>query len=280
MLWRCTDHRPAYFEAHRNVSSAIEREKELKGWRCEKRVALIESLNPTWEDFAADWFRAEELTRDPYAPVRLNLIRLGFGHSRPGRTRTWVSSAVVASRANSSSLTPHVVHCSILHSRAGFRDDSFLRSPHCEKQLSQMHPSRRTLAKRTLVKCTLGECSLRNAPCENAPAKCTCEMQLRFGTRPPLLHCRPELLLHCHPELRPKIIRESKLISGVRDLLFACVVENHEVTRCATITSSSTSLSVGRESSTCGMTARQNSLNCHNEAFPVPCSLHSCTLEL
>lgn len=64
-------HRLVYFEAYRYVSSAIEREKELKGWRREKRVALLEALNPTWEDLAADWFTVEELTRDPYAPVKI-----------------------------------------------------------------------------------------------------------------------------------------------------------------------------------------------------------------
>ena len=64
-------HRLVYFEPYRYVTSAIEREKELKGWRREKRAALIESLNPTWEDLAADWFTAEELTRNPYARVKI-----------------------------------------------------------------------------------------------------------------------------------------------------------------------------------------------------------------
>ena len=64
-------HRLVYFESYRYVVGAIEREKELKGWRREKRVALIESLNPTWEDLGADWFTVEELARDPYAPVRI-----------------------------------------------------------------------------------------------------------------------------------------------------------------------------------------------------------------
>jgi putative endonuclease len=63
--------RLVYFESYRYVNSAIEREKELKGWRREKRVALIESINPLWEDLARDWFTAEELKRDPYAPVKI-----------------------------------------------------------------------------------------------------------------------------------------------------------------------------------------------------------------
>ena len=41
--------RLVYFESYKYVNSAIAREKELKGWRREKRVALIESANPTWK---------------------------------------------------------------------------------------------------------------------------------------------------------------------------------------------------------------------------------------
>ena len=36
--------------------SAIPREKQLKGWRREKKIALITAGNPTWEDLAADWY--------------------------------------------------------------------------------------------------------------------------------------------------------------------------------------------------------------------------------
>ena len=34
----------------------IEREKEIKGWRRSKKIALVESLNPTGDDLSADWF--------------------------------------------------------------------------------------------------------------------------------------------------------------------------------------------------------------------------------
>jgi putative endonuclease len=39
-------------EVYRDVHDAISREKELKGWRREKKIALIESENPAWEDFS------------------------------------------------------------------------------------------------------------------------------------------------------------------------------------------------------------------------------------
>ena len=39
-----------------DIESAIAREKEIKGWRRSKKVALIETSNPTWIDLSADWF--------------------------------------------------------------------------------------------------------------------------------------------------------------------------------------------------------------------------------
>ena len=49
-------HRLVYYEAFRDVRRAIARETEIKKWRREKKVAMIEKGNPTWEDLAAGWF--------------------------------------------------------------------------------------------------------------------------------------------------------------------------------------------------------------------------------
>ena len=38
-----------YYEAYDFPQLAINREKELKKWRREKKVRLIESINPKWE---------------------------------------------------------------------------------------------------------------------------------------------------------------------------------------------------------------------------------------
>jgi putative endonuclease len=35
--------------------TAIAREKQMKGWRRGKKVQLIESMNPKWEDLSAGW---------------------------------------------------------------------------------------------------------------------------------------------------------------------------------------------------------------------------------
>ena len=43
-------HKLVYFEQTNDVKSALEREKQLKGWRRSKKNALIESMNPDWKD--------------------------------------------------------------------------------------------------------------------------------------------------------------------------------------------------------------------------------------
>ena len=45
-----------YFESFEDVSEAIEREKQLKGWKREKKIGLIDSLNCKWEDLAEGWY--------------------------------------------------------------------------------------------------------------------------------------------------------------------------------------------------------------------------------
>ena len=39
-----------YFEQTLDVRVALEREKQLKGWRRSKKNALIETMNPEWKD--------------------------------------------------------------------------------------------------------------------------------------------------------------------------------------------------------------------------------------
>ena len=44
-----------YFETTSDVRSAIEREKQMKGWTRAKKNALIESVNPKWNDISQEW---------------------------------------------------------------------------------------------------------------------------------------------------------------------------------------------------------------------------------
>ena len=43
-----------WYDAFPTAMQAIEAEKRSKGWRREKKVALIESINPTWKDLSDD----------------------------------------------------------------------------------------------------------------------------------------------------------------------------------------------------------------------------------
>jgi putative endonuclease len=45
-----------YYEETNDVIAAISREKQIKGWRRDKKIALIESANPEWQDLSEDWF--------------------------------------------------------------------------------------------------------------------------------------------------------------------------------------------------------------------------------
>ncbi|TSA18268.1 MAG: GIY-YIG nuclease family protein [Betaproteobacteria bacterium] len=51
--------RLVYFEPTPDVLSAITREKQLKSWRRNKKIALIESANPTWEDLSSEWYKGD-----------------------------------------------------------------------------------------------------------------------------------------------------------------------------------------------------------------------------
>ena len=51
--YRC--HRLVYYESYQDVQVAIAREKQVKRWRREKKIALIEKLNPRWQDLAENW---------------------------------------------------------------------------------------------------------------------------------------------------------------------------------------------------------------------------------
>ena len=51
--------RLVYWESFDDVANAIDREKQLKHWRREKKEWLIERKNPRWRDLAADWYETE-----------------------------------------------------------------------------------------------------------------------------------------------------------------------------------------------------------------------------
>ena len=48
--------RLVYFESTGDVHEALAREKQLKGWLRQKKLALVETMNPMWQDLSAEWF--------------------------------------------------------------------------------------------------------------------------------------------------------------------------------------------------------------------------------
>ena len=44
-----------YFESFQYVNDAIKREKNLKKWKRQWKINLIEEDNPDWEDLSKDW---------------------------------------------------------------------------------------------------------------------------------------------------------------------------------------------------------------------------------
>ena len=64
-----------YFETFDDVRNAIHREKQLKGWKRQKKIDLIEAQNPQWVDLSRGWYesrtlchpeRSEAESKDPY----------------------------------------------------------------------------------------------------------------------------------------------------------------------------------------------------------------------
>ena len=48
--------RLVYVETLRYAASAINREKQIKRWRREKKLALINKQNPQWKDLSDGWY--------------------------------------------------------------------------------------------------------------------------------------------------------------------------------------------------------------------------------
>mgnify|MGYP001668512131 FL=1 len=44
-----------YYEVSESVESAIAREKQIKSYRRDKKIALINELNSEWKDLSLEW---------------------------------------------------------------------------------------------------------------------------------------------------------------------------------------------------------------------------------
>ena len=52
-------HRLVPIEQTDDIDAAIQREKQIKGWRREKKIALISEMNPGWEDLSEGWVEVD-----------------------------------------------------------------------------------------------------------------------------------------------------------------------------------------------------------------------------
>jgi putative endonuclease len=57
--WR--ECRLVYYESYKSVHAAVAREKQIKRWRREKKVWLIEQMNPNCHDLSDGWY--DDLTK-------------------------------------------------------------------------------------------------------------------------------------------------------------------------------------------------------------------------
>lgn len=53
---RYTILRLVYYEEIEGCEESFERETQIKKWRREKKIKLIESLNPYWKDLSKGWY--------------------------------------------------------------------------------------------------------------------------------------------------------------------------------------------------------------------------------
>ncbi len=48
-------HKLVYFETTTDIESAIAREKQIKAGSRKKKLSLIETINPAWNDLSMEW---------------------------------------------------------------------------------------------------------------------------------------------------------------------------------------------------------------------------------
>lgn len=61
--------RLVWFEHFQYVGNAIAREKQIKNWNREKKLARIHDVNPSWADLSNGWYQRTN-TADPSTPLR------------------------------------------------------------------------------------------------------------------------------------------------------------------------------------------------------------------
>jgi putative endonuclease len=71
--------RLVYFESFEDVRNAIEREKQVKARTRAKRLALVESTNPKWDDLSGEWDKPQDVS--VYAEDRVGRAARSLGYA-------------------------------------------------------------------------------------------------------------------------------------------------------------------------------------------------------
>ena len=83
-------------ERYDDVYKAIGREKQLKGWRREKKLWLIGQFNPGWKDLAAGWYENTGSLGLPSLTLGTALGMTGSEMTRSDRPKRWVRGEPVS----------------------------------------------------------------------------------------------------------------------------------------------------------------------------------------
>jgi putative endonuclease len=65
--------RLVYYEVFDRIEDALAREKQIKGWIRAKKNALVEAMNPEWNDLAAEWYADGPSEGGPSPSARLRM---------------------------------------------------------------------------------------------------------------------------------------------------------------------------------------------------------------
>ncbi len=65
-----------YHETYHDITQAIDREKEIKGWRRSKKNGLVETLKPRWIDLSSTLYQPREVPLRPAADRDDNLGKM------------------------------------------------------------------------------------------------------------------------------------------------------------------------------------------------------------
>ena len=72
--------RLVHYETFTGPHHAIAREKQIKGWRREKKIRLIEETNPTWKDLSVDWYTAPTVSQTTASLAHVSPPDVGSGY--------------------------------------------------------------------------------------------------------------------------------------------------------------------------------------------------------